>query len=106
MLNSFGCECTVANDGVEALEIFINNIFDLVFMDVAMPRMDGNECTIKIRQLESLRGSEPITIIGLSGNARKEHKDKGLAAGMSRYIIKPIQKNEIMNIVKSVGAKH
>ncbi len=99
MLEKASCTCTVANDGVEGLEHFTSKSFDLVFMDVAMPRMDGYECTRKIREYEKDKNLKAVPIIGLSGNVRQEHHDMGYEAGMTKYMNKPIQIDEILKIV-------
>ncbi len=100
MLKNVGCECMVANDGVEAIEMFKKHSFDIIFMDVAMPRMDGCEATREIRIIENERGSAKLTpIIGLSGNVRFEHQDAGIRAGMSSYLCKPVTQTDIRNAI-------
>jgi CheY-like chemotaxis protein len=105
MLEKAKCKCQVANDGVEGLDIFLANSFDLVFMDVAMPRMDGYECTKKIREWEKEHGKNAVPIVGLSGNVRAEHHDMGFQAGMTKYMNKPIQVDEIMSIIYEYSFK-
>jgi signal transduction histidine kinase/ActR/RegA family two-component response regulator len=99
MLDSCNCICEVANNGLEGFNKFLNTKFDIIFMDVAMPIMDGYECTRKIRQVEKERGGVPITIIGLSGNVRPEYHETGFEVGMSHYLNKPIQKDDIMSLM-------
>ncbi|KAL0487702.1 hybrid signal transduction histidine kinase dhkK [Acrasis kona] len=100
MLTSMKCICVTADDGVDGLEKFRSSEFDVVLMDVSMPRMDGNECTKCIRQLEKERGhGKKALIVGLSGNARQEHQEQGYEAGMDEYLTKPIQSKDILPIL-------
>jgi CheY-like chemotaxis protein len=85
-----GHNYTLAADGVGAVEAFCRRHFDLVFMDVQMPRMDGNVATMHIRKLEDARGVAPerrVPIIGLSANALEEDEDLSLTAGMTSYVV-------------------
>lgn len=92
-LNQF--EVTFYEDGQELVSSFQNAPaqFDLIFMDVEMPIMDGYEATRKIRVLEADNTSTPaaIPILGLSANALREHELKALNAGMTLYLRKPLQ---------------
>jgi CheY-like chemotaxis protein/HPt (histidine-containing phosphotransfer) domain-containing protein len=93
-LEDAGCKVSLANDGVEALEMLAGNTFDLIFMDVQMPRMDGLEATRKIREAE--KGEEEHkTIVALTAHALKEEIDKCFDAGMDDYLPKPIRETEL-----------
>ena len=64
LLEILGCDVTPATNGMEAVEAYRNNAFDLVLMDCQMPEMDGYEATRTIRQLESVQGrSTPIVAL-------------------------------------------
>lgn len=97
MLEKAGCKCVTANDGVEGFEKYMEQPFDLVFMDIAMPRMDGYECTRKIRELPT--GKDAV-VIGLSGNVRQEYHDKAREVGMTLYLNKPVLQVDIERVVK------
>jgi predicted ATPase/signal transduction histidine kinase/CheY-like chemotaxis protein len=106
LLKIMGHTCLVANNGQEAVEMYNKywNDLSLIFMDVVMPICDGCVATQQIREDEKKRISEnpyhpPITIVGLSGNARKEHIEKAKTAGMTCYLTKPVRKEEVYNIV-------
>lgn len=76
----------MANDGVEALEMLENKAYDLVLMDIQMPRMDGIECAMKIREREKWNH---IPIIALTAHAFPEDKKRTEQAGMNAHITKP-----------------
>jgi signal transduction histidine kinase/DNA-binding response OmpR family regulator len=98
MLQKAGYTVTVANDGQEVVEIFTGNpqTFDLILMDIQMPRLDGRQATEKIRE----QGFKDIPIIAMTAEAMKGDKEKCLAAGMNDYIAKPIKREKIYKIVK------
>ncbi|KAL0489068.1 hybrid signal transduction histidine kinase dhkK [Acrasis kona] len=103
MLKKCGCDCVTADDGVEAWEYFQNNgKFDLIVMDMAMPRMDGYECTRLIRALEKKENKDRTLVVGLSGNVRQEHHDMGKEVEMDKFINKPITQKDIASLIKDV----
>jgi len=107
MLRQEGHECFIANNGVEALQMFDKQQLDFIFMDVVMPIMDGIEATRKIREIETQRKDHsPIPIIGVSGNARKEHEEKAMAVGFTDYLVKPVQKAEVLRTLSFVNKNH
>ena len=85
----FGCTSETAEDGVEALEAVQERKFDLVLMDIKMPRMDGVQATQAIRALDGPVGSIPI--VALTANADPEDAKKYLATGMAAVVEKPIK---------------
>ena len=85
----FGCTSETAVDGLEALEAVQQRQFDLVLMDIKMPRMDGVQATQAIRALEGPVSSVPI--VALTANADPEDAKKYLASGMAAVIEKPIK---------------
>lgn len=103
LLTDFGLHVDVASDGNEALEFFRadTNKYDIIFMDVQMPVMDGYHATAAIRDLESKNSKHSHTvIIGMSANAFKEDVDKALACGMDDYITKPIDIKKLQNLLR------
>jgi PAS domain S-box-containing protein len=94
-LEDTGCKVSLANDGVEALEKLKENSFDLVFMDVQMPKMDGLETTRRIREKEKTDQEKHNTIVALTAHALKEEIDKCFEAGMDDYLPKPIRESEL-----------
>jgi signal transduction histidine kinase/CheY-like chemotaxis protein len=85
----FGCTSETAEDGVEALEAVQERQFDLVLMDIKMPRMDGVQATQAIRALDGPVGAIPI--VALTANADPEDAKKYLACGMAAVVEKPIK---------------
>ena len=80
---------TVLN-GALAVKEFETSVFDLVFMDIQMPEMDGHEATRQIRKIESASNKKRVPVIAMTAHAMKEDRDKCMAAGMDDYISKPI----------------
>lgn len=82
-------EIIEATTGKEALQKYKNGGADLIFMDVQMPEMDGNEATIAIREYEGSTGMH-VPVVGLTAGALKQEKEKCLQAGMDEFLTKPI----------------
>ena len=89
LLRRQGHEVWVVDNGMAALEAYEQRRFDLVLMDVRMPRMDGLAATERIRQKEKLTGLH-VPIIGLTANAMVGDREDCLQAGMDDCLIKPI----------------
>jgi len=101
ILESQGHSVVVANNGREALAAVAERTFDLVLMDVQMPEMDGLEATAAIRERE--RGTaRRLPIIAMTAHARKEDRDRCLAAGMDDYISKPIRAAKLLELVEKL----
>jgi CheY-like chemotaxis protein len=90
ILDDYGIQATIVNDGQEAVDILKTHIFDLVLMDIQMPNLDGYEATRKIRDKKTGVLDKNINIIALSANALKGDVDKSLEAGMDGHLAKPI----------------
>jgi signal transduction histidine kinase/ligand-binding sensor domain-containing protein/DNA-binding response OmpR family regulator len=89
MLRGLGCEVTVADNGIEALEAWQQADFDLILMDCLMPKMDGFETTRRLRQLEQ-GNDKPIPIIALTADIGNEIRSKCKAVGMDDFLGKPL----------------
>ena len=98
LLEKRGHHVVVATNGREALEALEKESFDLVFMDVQMPEMDGMEATAVIRENEKGRDCHQ-TIIALTAHAMKGDRERCLAAGMDGYLSKPIRREELDEIL-------
>lgn len=92
MLEKTGFKSTLANDGIEALDILANEKFDLVLMDCQMPEMDGFDATRSIRQrdIRSLGGGE-LPIIAMTANVMSGDRERCIEVGMNDYLAKPVQ---------------
>jgi two-component system, sensor histidine kinase and response regulator len=92
-----GMEVVVAGNGQECLDILAREIFDLVFMDIQMPVMDGLEATRRIR---SQAAYAALPIIAMTAHAMTGDRDKSLAAGMNDHITKPIDSGALQKVLK------
>jgi CheY-like chemotaxis protein len=100
LLEKQGHTITTAPDGKEALYILKNRTFDLVLMDVQMPRMDGFKATETIRKRErAAKGSKHIPIIAMTAHAMKGDREKCIEAGMDGYISKPVDPKLLMETI-------
>jgi two-component system, sensor histidine kinase and response regulator len=104
LLEKRGHRVIVAANGLEALAALENGGFDLVFMDVQMPEMDGLEATTAIRKQEELSGKHQ-PVIALTAHAMKGDQERCLAAGMDGYLGKPIRPQELDAILETYLAR-
>jgi CheY-like chemotaxis protein len=97
MLTKGGYRLDVVNNGKEAVDVFTAAPvkFDLIFMDINMPEMDGMEAARLIRE----KGFTGVPIIAMTAHALKEDRAKCLEAGMNDYISKPIKRDVVFNMV-------
>lgn len=88
ILDKLGQKADIANNGVEALNLDQSKKYDLIFMDMEMPEMDGIDATRKI--LSKITDTEKPTIIAITANARIEDKELCLSVGMKDFLSKPV----------------
>ncbi len=96
-------QVVMVNDGLEAVDRVQKETFDLVVMDVQMPRMDGYTATRAIRQWEQKEGRRPLTIVALSAHAGIERQEESLAAGCDAYLTKPIGRQTLLDAIQRVA---
>jgi PAS domain S-box-containing protein len=101
MLHRLGYRADVANDGCEALEALQRQLYDVVFMDIQMPEMDGWETTQRIRR-DFSQDIQPW-IIAMTAHARPEDRQNCLSIGMNAYISKPISLEGMSTVLKQYG---
>ncbi len=100
ILSDYGLKADVANNGLEAFEKRRNNhTYDLIFMDIQMPVMDGVEATKEILEYEEDDNIPHIPIIALTANALKGDRERFLSEGMDEYITKPLEATELLYIL-------
>ena len=87
MLQKLGCTVDIAADGVQAIEMSSKFPYEIIFMDVQMPHLDGLEATKRIRLRE---GTEHVRIIAMTANAMAGDRERCIDAGMDDYVSKPI----------------
>jgi len=94
-------EIECAENGAVAVEMFKKSPdeYDLIFMDVQMPEMDGHEATRKIRE-SNLPNAKTIPIVAMTANVFKEDIEKCLAAGMNNHIGKPLDVEELFSMLR------
>jgi two-component system sensor histidine kinase/response regulator len=94
-----------AEDGREAVEAVTNAHFDLVFMDVQMPEMDGLSATRRIREMERERGGH-TPIIAMTAHAMAGDRERCLDSGMDGYISKPVRKEDLLNAIRDFAGNN
>jgi two-component system, sensor histidine kinase and response regulator len=99
ILEKQGHRVVMATNGQEALETARKGGFDLIFMDIQMPIMDGFEATNEIRAFELAQGLTPVPIVAMTAYALQGDKDRCLAAGMDGYISKPIREEDLRGMI-------
>lgn len=97
MLEMMECDVDVAEDGEAALSMFKENSYDMIFMDIQMPEMDGYDATREIRKLE--KTGEHIPIVAITANAMEGDKEKCIKAGMDDYICKPLKGEDLETVL-------
>ncbi len=102
ILKKLGHEITLAENGREAVELFVLNKFDLILMDILMPEMNGLEATRRIREMEAEANSEPVYICAITANINQEDEDSCYDAGMDNYITKPFRLEELNKVLSRV----
>ena len=101
MLKRLGYAADTVTNGFEVLQILKTKIYDLIFIDIQMPEMDGFETARRIRVEWADRESERPRLIALTGTAMMGDRERCLDAGMDEYITKPIRVKELVAILES-----
>lgn len=99
ILEKRGHRVVQASNGLEAVDAARKERFDLVFMDIQMPLMDGFEATNEIRSFELSQGLQPVPVIAMTAYALQGDRDRCLAAGMDGYIAKPIKEDDLCRVI-------
>jgi CheY-like chemotaxis protein len=102
VVKMLGHQVEMALDGLEVLEKLKKGTFDLVFMDVRMPGMDGEEATRRIRAGEAGEKNTDIPIVALTAYAMVGDRERFIAAGMDDYVPKPIGPEELAEVLARV----
>jgi len=98
-LEDLGLDITLANNGLEAFEKRKNGNFDVIFMDIQMPVLDGVEATQEILDYEEDFNIPHTPIIALTANALKGDRERFMAAGMDEYTTKPLVRTELTSLL-------
>jgi len=103
-LKSLGIQADTAQNGLEAFNKYSMNPekYDVIFMDVQMPVMDGVEATQEILEFEKEEGIPHTPIIAVTANVLKGDRERFLGSGMDDYISKPIEKKELKRVLEMI----
>jgi signal transduction histidine kinase/ActR/RegA family two-component response regulator len=102
MLQSIGQETTVARDGSSAIETVLTHRPDVVFLDIAMPGMDGYEVARRLRAQDDLKG---MTLVAVTGFGQNEDRRLAYAAGFDHHITKPATLNGLKSLLATVPVR-
>jgi CheY-like chemotaxis protein len=100
VLNKLGYEIDLADNGIQAVGMMAANGYNLVFMDVQMPEMDGLDATSNIRK----QGYTQPYIIALTANAMREDREACIKAGMDEYLAKPMKIEKLTEVIEQASA--
>ena len=101
-LANWGHNVQHCSDGIEAVDCFAQDTFDLILMDLQMPRLDGTAASLMIREHEKQRNLKRTPIIALTANVLKGVREECLASGMDSYLGKPMREHELLACIEGV----
>ncbi|MCK5111317.1 MAG: cache domain-containing protein [Arcobacteraceae bacterium] len=101
ILKKMNLDFDIANDGVEAIEIYKTNKYDAILMDENMPNMNGIRAAKYIIEYEKENNLMHTPVIALTANALKGDREKFIEAGMNEYMTKPLDKQKLIEILES-----
>jgi CheY-like chemotaxis protein len=104
VLRKLGYRADVAHNGVEVIRALEQKVYDLLFLDVQMPEMDGLEAARQIHERWPEPRKRPV-IVAMTGNALLGDREKCLAAGMDDYISKPVRVSELQSAIEIWGPR-
>jgi CheY-like chemotaxis protein len=104
MLKRFGYAADFAEDGKLAVAALQRKRYDLVFMDMQMPEMDGCTAARTFRQWERASQRPPVPIVALTANAMAGDKEKCIRAGMNAYLTKPLKLDELRRVLTQAAS--
>lgn len=103
MMSRLGIQVDVAANGLEALEAVRRKAYDIIFMDLQMPEMDGIEAAERIRELLDI---EQPWIVGFTANVESDAAPAMRKAGMNNYLLKPVRFADVRRILDHYGDQH
>lgn len=104
MLERLNCEVTMVSNGLEAVNAYSSQYFDLILMDCNMPVMDGFEATRRIRALEQQKNAVPIPIVALTAHAFDHVRQECFDAGMNEHLSKPFEIAQLDRILQQFSS--
>ena len=108
ILAQIGYKPDLAENGIKALAALDTKTYDLVFMDLMMPEMDGLDATTAIRERQKNPAAHPnyrgrIVIVAMTAHAQQSDRDRCLSVGMDDYLAKPIRPADLRNVIEKWG---
>ncbi len=103
LLSRRGFPCSLVDNGRSAVDAWEENEFDLIFMDIQLPILDGLKATKMIREREIARGGHTV-IIAITAYAMATDRKKCLEAGMDEYLSKPIRFDDIFSLISKYSS--
>jgi CheY-like chemotaxis protein len=105
VLEGLGHRVTIVGNGLQAVEQFESGSFDLIFMDIQMPELDGFGATQRIRALEAAQTSgQRIPILAMTAHAMEGYREKCIRGGMDGYVTKPVDRKQLVSEINRVVA--
>jgi CheY-like chemotaxis protein len=105
LIEKAGHEVLVVGNGREALAMLETHRFDVVFMDVQMPELDGMAATAEIRRREAITGAARLPVIALTANAMTGDRERYLDGGMDGYLSKPVNIREVAALLERLAVE-
>ncbi|MEW6646421.1 MAG: ATP-binding protein [Pseudomonadota bacterium] len=99
-LSDSPCRITFADNGMDTVDLFMQHPFDLVLMDIQMPRLDGWSATRRIRAWEAEQARRPVPIVALSASAMEEDRLASLEAGCTTFTAKPLGRSQLLRLLQ------
>jgi signal transduction histidine kinase len=105
-LEKLGHTVLVVSDGIQAVETFIQELPDIIFMDIQMPKMDGVEATLKIREWEfEHKENNHVIIVAMTGNILASDQKLYTEAGINDFLEKPFNLNDVVRLLSRIEKK-
>lgn len=99
LLNKKGYDTLIVDDGKKAVDLYDQNNYDVILMDIQMPVMDGYQATAYIREKEKLTGDH-IPIIGITAFAMESDRQRCFRIGMDDYLSKPFNRDDFYDVIE------
>lgn len=96
LLTKLGCRCDLASNGYEAIEMATSHAYDVIFMDIQMPEMDGIEATTEIKKL---LGEACPPVVAMTAYSMKDDAEKFMNQGLDDYVPKPVKSQDLFNVI-------
>jgi len=103
ILKRLGFQCDISENGQKALAVLKDKVYDLIFMDIQMPVMDGLTASKAIRNPNTPVRRHDVPIVAMTAHAMRDSRQKCLDAGMNDFISKPIDPTEVLSVIERMA---